>query len=126
MRTLHLLASTAIACFFVPISGPALPADATDTAISTLELGGSIGKLVWTQVKYDNAITQAGANRYQVVALQVKSQIETGRAASEVVKGTFGVVGTTLTYAAVVDPEPLSKGIAGVAAWGAKKTGDAL
>ena len=126
MRTLHLLASTAIACFFVPISGPALPADATDTAISTLELGGSIGKLVWTQVKYDNAITQAGANRYQVVALQVKNQIETGRAASEVVKGTLGAVGTTLTYAAVVDPEPLSKGIAGVAAWGAKKTGDAL
>jgi hypothetical protein len=122
----HLLTSTAIVACFVPFSWPALPADATDTAISVLDLGGSIGKLVWTQVKYDNAITQAGANRYQLVALQVKNQIEVGRAASEVVKGTLGVVGTTLTYAAVVDPEPLSKGIAGVAAWGAKKAGDAL
>lgn len=126
MRRLHLFASTAIVSCFVPFSEPAFSADATDAATSVLELGGSMGKLVWTGVKYNNETTQAQANRYQAVATAVQKEIEIGRAASGVVQGTLGVVGTTLVYAAVVDPEPLSKGIAGIAAWGAKKAGDAL
>jgi hypothetical protein len=126
MRKSHFLLSSAIGALGVLASQTSEAGDASDVADSVLQLGGSIGKLVWTRVKYDNEKIQAEANQYQVVALQVKNQVEVGRAASEVVKGTLGVVGTTLAYATIVDPEPLSKGIAGVAAWGAKTTGDAL
>jgi hypothetical protein len=56
----------------------------------------------------------------------VKQQIDLGRSSSAVIGAHFNMVATALIYGATVDPEPLSKAVAGVAAWGAKKTGDAV
>jgi hypothetical protein len=98
----------------------------TDLAISALEFGGSLGHLLWTEVKARDTTTMADANLYQRLALRVREQIEEGRASSSLVRANFDVVGTALIYAAVTDPEPLSKSIAGLGAWAAKKTGDAV
>ncbi|WP_348266257.1 hypothetical protein [Edaphobacter sp. DSM 109919] len=100
--------------------------DPTDVATSAIEFGGSVGKLLWVSVNDHRAVTRSDANRYMSLAAQVKEQIDLGRASSSLVKANFNVIGTTLVYGAAVDPEPLSKAVSGVAAWGAKKTGDAI
>ncbi|MGY3370239.1 hypothetical protein ACVWZL_007364 [Bradyrhizobium sp. GM2.4] len=99
-------------------------ADPTDIAISGLEFGGSIGNLLWVANDGRSHVTQHQANQYEKLAFSVKEQIELGRAGSSLVRANFNVIGTTLMYAAVVDPEPVSKAITGFAAWGSKKTGD--
>src|SRR5262245_43390231 len=103
----------------------AMAADKTEVAISAVEFGGSIGKLLWVAVDSRSQVTENEANRYRKLAFTVKEQIELGRASSSLVKANFDVIATTLGYTAVVDPEPLSRAVASVAAWGAKKTGDA-
>ena len=100
-------------------------ADGADVATSALEFGGSYAKLIW-EVQKSTGSSNVTGNTYVDLADRVKNQIEIGRASSSLIQGTFNVIGTTLIYAASKDPEPLSAGIAGVAAWGAKKTGDAL
>jgi hypothetical protein len=105
---------------------PAYAADKTDIAISALEFGGSVGKLLWISAQDQRAASLAEANRFTILAEQVKSQIDLGRSSSALISANFNIVATTLGYAAAIDPEPLSKGITGVAAWGAKKTGDGI
>ena len=100
-------------------------ADRTEIATSALEFGGSMGKLLWVAVQ-TSSDTTGKPDAYVQLATRVKDQVEIGRASSSLVKSNWNVIGTTLAYAAAVDPEPLSKAITGVAAWGAKKTGDAL
>lgn len=101
-------------------------ADLRDVAVSGLEFSGSVGKLLWVTTRSKNDVTRAQADQYTKLALSIKDEIEIGRASSGMMKAHFDFVATTLAYAAVVDPEPLSKGVAAVAAWGAKKAGDAL
>ncbi len=104
----------------------AMAADRTEIATSALEFGGSIGKLLWVAVEDHSGVKQAEADQYTKLASQIREQIDVGRASSSLVRANFKVVGTTLAYAAAVDPEPVSKAVSGFAAWGAKKTGDAL
>jgi hypothetical protein len=99
--------------------------DKTEIATSALELGGSLGKMVW-QGLADRKAIGASADDYTKLAYRVRSEIDIGRSSSAVVSAQFNFLAINLGYAAVVSPEPLSKGIAGVAAWGAKKAGDAL
>jgi hypothetical protein len=101
-------------------------ADRTDIATSVLELGGTVGKLVWDTVDNRSKVSEHEANQYIKLAAHLKDQIDAGRASSSILKANFNMLGTTLAYAATVDPEPLSKAVTGVAAWGAKKGGDAL
>jgi hypothetical protein len=107
-------------------SFPAAAADRTDIAISALEFGGSVGKLLWVGVTDQSNIPTPEASEYIKLAQKVKAQIDIGRAGSSLIAANFDLIGTTLAYSAVVDPEPLSKAVAGIAAYGAKKTGDAL
>lgn len=101
-------------------------ADDIDIATSSLEFGGSMARLIWVASQKPASHTQGDASKYLSLAENLKYKIETSRASSSLVIANFNVLGTTLAYAAVVDPEPLSKGVAGLAAWGAKKTGDAI
>jgi hypothetical protein len=66
------------------------------------------------------------ADHYTELAKQVKHQIDLGRASSSLVQANFALASSTLAYGAYVDPEPASKAVAAIAAWGAKKGGDAL
>jgi hypothetical protein len=85
-----------------------IAADKIDMATSALEFGGSVGHLLWVAVKDETAVTQADAKRYEKLAYQVKEQIDMGRASSGLIKSNFNLIGTTLAYGAVVDPEPIS------------------
>jgi hypothetical protein len=107
-------------------SAAADPPDKTQIAIAGLEFGGSIAKLLWVSVESHENVTRADADRYSKLAYQVKEQIEIGRASSEVARGPLNVAGSALTYIAVADPEPLTKVVAGISAWGAKKLGDSV
>ena len=104
----------------------AFAADRAEVAASALQFGGSVGKLLWVAAEAQSNVTSSEANQYTLLAYQIKEQIDLGRASSSLIKANFDVTGTVLAYAAAVDPEPLSKALSGVAAWGAKKTGDAL
>ena len=121
---LRLLAMLLAAALIQP--SPVYVAEKVDVATSALEFGGSIGKLLWVEQTSRTASSMADADRYTKLANQVKEQIDLGRASSSLVAANFNVIATTLTYAAIVDPEPLSKAVAAIAAWGAKKTGDAI
>src|SRR5262249_46526091 len=101
-------------------------ADRTDIATSALEFGGSVGEILLVADVANSRVSQADANQYVQLAARIKEQIQLGRASSGLVSANFNVIGTTLAYSAAVDPEPLSHTVALVAAWGAKKTGDAL
>jgi prefoldin subunit 5 len=102
-------------------------AEATAVAVSGLEFGGSVGKLLWvTQQNVRDNATRADADAYTQLARRVKDQIDAGRASSGVVKANFDVAAATLGYAAAVDPEPMTKVAAGLSAWGAKKLGDSV
>lgn len=105
---------------------PSLAADRNGVALAGLEFGGSVGKLLWVSIDARQNTSISDANRYTRLAKEVKGQIELGRASSSLVQANFNFIATTLGYAAVADPEPLSKSVAAVAAWGAKKTGDAI
>jgi len=107
-------------------SQPAAAADPTQIAISGLEFGGSIGKLLWVTKQASDNASRTDADRYTRLALKVKDQIELGRASAAVVKSNFDLAGTALMYIAATDPEPLTKAVAGVSAWGAKKLGDSV
>src|SRR5262249_24937010 len=111
---------------FLVLPSSVLAADSTAIATSALEFGGSLGKLLWVSTEFRSNVTQADADQYSKLASQIKEQIEIGRASSSLVKANFDVIATTLAYSSAVDPEPLSKAVTGIAAWGAKKTGDAL
>jgi hypothetical protein len=100
--------------------------DPKELAQSVLEFGGSVGKLVWVSVKDQTRVDSADADRFQRLAENVQHEIDVGRATSGLVAANMNVVGASLTYAAVADPEPLTKVVAGVAAYAAKKGGDAL
>jgi|GEM_PF-2053890 len=100
---------------------------ATDFAISGLEFGGSVGKLLWvTQQNVRDNATRADADAYTQLAARVKDQIEAARASSGVVTATFNSAATALGYIALADPEPMTKVAAGLSAWGAKKLGDSV
>ena len=101
-------------------------ADKADVAISALEFGGSLGKLLWISVRDQQRLSAAEANRYIQLAERVRTQVDLGRATSELIGANFNLVAASATAVAVADPEPLTKGVAGVAAWGAKKTGEAI
>jgi hypothetical protein len=108
------------------LSLPAYPDPRVDLANSALQYGGSVGKLIWTATTNNSAITAAEADRYGQLAVQIKKEIQLGRASSGVARANLDLIATAFVYGAVIDPEPLSKTIAGVAAWGTKKAGDAL
>lgn len=107
-------------------SQAALAADRKEVALAGLEFGGSVGKLLWVAVQSQDNVTREQADRYTKLGMAVRDRIEVGRASSGAIKGVFDFTGTTLAYAATIDPEPLSKALAGLGAWGAKKAGDAL
>jgi len=95
-------------------------------ATAGIEFGGSVGKLSWGVVSDQRAVSAAEADRYTKLAERVRMQVDIGRSTSRVVITNFNVAATTLGYYAATSPEPLSKAVAGLAAWGAKKSGDAL
>src|SRR5687768_12803276 len=63
-----------------------LAADQKDVAISALEFGGSVGKLLWVSANAHSNATGSEANQYQKLANEIKAQIELGRASSSLVK----------------------------------------
>jgi hypothetical protein len=106
-------------------ASPSAAADKTDLAISALEFGGSMAKLTWVAVKPLPG-SELPPDKYVALAQGVQHQIELARASSAVLTSTMNAIGAASLYTAVADPEPLSKAVAGLAAWGAKKTGDGL
>lgn len=125
---INMICRTLIAiCLLITLDiQPTKPADQTDIAVSTLEFGGSVSKLLWVSIRDQQRVDAAGADGYVKLAEKIRMQIDLGRASSAVVGANFNLIATTLGYSAVVDPEPLTKAVAGVAAYGAKKAGDAL
>jgi hypothetical protein len=107
------------------VMAPVQAADQTDIAVSALEFGGSLGKLLWVGIS-DQRRAATDGDRYTKLAAQVRTQIDLGRSSGALIASNFDVISTALVYSAAVDPEPLSKAIVGVAAWGAKKTGDTI
>lgn len=109
-------------------AGPKSPPqpDPTALAISALQFGGSVGQLLWVSVKDNSPSTGTSGQQYQDLAKAIAQQIDLGRASSGLISANFNVVGTAIAYTAAADPEPLSKAVTGIAAWGAKKTGDAI
>lgn len=98
----------------------------TEVAISLLEFGGSMGNLLWLSHEADKHSRIPDANQYIRLATSIKDKIETGRASSSLIKANFDVISTTIAYASAADVEPMSKVTLGIAAWGAKKAGDAI
>jgi hypothetical protein len=107
------------------VMAPVQAADQTDIAVSALEFGGSLGKLLWVGIS-DQRRAATDGDRYTKLAAQVRTQIDLGRSSGALIASNFDVISTALVYSAAVDPEPLPKAIVGVAAWGAKKTGDTI
>src|SRR5262245_42056848 len=68
-----------------------MAADGTEVAISALEFGGSVGKLLWLAVDSRSHATENEANQYRKLAFAVKDQIELGRASSSLVQANFNV-----------------------------------
>ncbi|RVO52077.1 hypothetical protein [Sinorhizobium meliloti] len=95
-----------------------------DIALSALEFGGSLGKLLWVTTNIASPAGDAQVGKYQKLAIDMQKQIEIGRASSTLVSSNFDVIATGIAYVALTDPEPVSKAVAAIAAWGAKKTGD--
>lgn len=123
-RARQIVATVLLVAF---VQSPAVvAADRKDVALSGLDFGISVGKLLWVAVPSQEDVTRAEADQYTRLGQAVRDRIESGRASAGVIKGSFDFSGTTLAYAAAIDPEPLSKGLAGLGAWGAKKAGDAI
>jgi hypothetical protein len=126
LRNRSLALALAVVLVWPDMTRAADPQDPKDLAASALEFGGSIGKLLWVSVRSESAVSAADPDRYSQLAVRIQQQIDEGRASSSLVRANFDVVGTALVYTAAVDPEPLTKTVAGIAAWGAKKAGDVV
>lgn len=100
-------------------------ADELTLGLSVVEYGGAIGSTLITQYQ-DRHKVETTPDDYSRLAQQVQAKINEGRASSGVVAAYFNMQSATLTYAAILDPEPLSKSTAAVAAWGSKLAGDAI
>lgn len=127
-RPLRIAAFVALLSLTVRSSAPlhAQEGEARDAAFAALDYGASISQLVWTGVNSRQDATPADADAYTKLAARLEDQIAVGRASAGLATSTLNVIGTTLIYASVVDPEPLSKGLAALGGWGAKKAGEAL
>jgi hypothetical protein len=114
--------------FFISCSVPLFvcAAEPTQVTTSALEFGGSLGRLLWVSVADRRAASAADGDRYTKLAAVVREQIDLGRASSTLLKSDFDLIAAATAYIAALDPEPLSNAITGVAAWGAKETGDAI
>lgn len=96
-----------------------------DMAISLLEFGVIPARLVWdaaTQKRVAVPDTSDGAS-YVRAAQVIQQELERGRTGSSLIKANAEIISASLKYAAIVDPEPLSKVTLGVAAYGAHQAG---
>ncbi len=97
---------------------------AVEVADDLMGLGFSTAKLVWVSTRQPSLPEGMTPSVYSNLAANVQKRIDEGRAVANVAEANFKLIATSLTYAAVVDPEPLTKATAGLAAFAAKKTGD--
>ncbi|MGJ4948387.1 hypothetical protein [Bradyrhizobium sp. HKCCYLS20291] len=104
---------------------PALAAEPPSIGLAALEFGPAIGSALLTQYR-DTRKIETAPDDFSRLAYKVEAKINEGRSSSGVVAAYFNFQTTALTYAAVTDPEPLSKGTAAAAAWGSKLAGDAI
>jgi hypothetical protein len=107
-------------------ANPARGDDKAGFAVSAIEFGGSVSKLLWVSVRDEQQMSIADADQYKQLAQRVRAQIDLGRSSSELITANLNLVAGGVTVGAAADPEPLSKAITGVAAWGAKKTGETI
>lgn len=91
-----------------------------------LNMGLSTARLVWLSAEGPASSTAVNPSVYSNLALDVQRRIDEGRLASKLVGANMNLVSATAAYAAMVDPEPLTKLTASVFAYAAKKTGDYL
>src|SRR5262245_48818535 len=92
-------------------------------AISLLDFGGSTASALYDVVESRNLSNPSG-DPYISLANDVQATILEGRAASKLAAAPFHLASDSLAVAAVVDPEPATKVVAAVSAYGIKKAGD--
>jgi len=93
-----------------------------EVAKSLLQFGFSTGALLWESVKVQEV--RNDGDRYTQLAQKLKQEMDQGRAQSTVVRSVFDVIYTGVMYEATIDPEPFSKAVSVVVAYGAKRAGD--
>ncbi len=103
----------------------AAAADKNDIAISALELSLTMAQTVATGYK-SQKLAVSEPNQYIQLANQIKKEIEYRRNGSTLVQTNFNIVGSILTYAALTDPEPMSKATFAIAAYGTEKLGEQI
>ena len=116
LTRLRVIAFTLIVLAFLGLQKPGAAApDLQEVALSGLDYGASVGKLLWASVPQSKDYPSGPTNPYAQLATELKAKIDLGRASAGVIRGHFDFASTTLAYAAVVDPEPISKATAAVA-----------
>ncbi|RZL03834.1 MAG: hypothetical protein EOP36_03055 [Rubrivivax sp.] len=95
-----------------------------EIAVSLMNFGATTGTAIY-QAYAAQETAKADGTEFQILARQVAAKTAEGRAASAAVSGPLQVVEAGLTYAAVLDPEPTTKVIAALGAYGARKLGEA-
>ena len=93
-------------------------------AVPLLEYGATTANALYRAAKSDAKLRIPG-DRYQTIANSVAAEIEIGKAASALTRAPFKLASDVLIVTAVADPEPTTKVVAAVAAYGARKFGEA-
>lgn len=121
--TIKLSALTVSLCMAAPAiqAAPELPQD--KFAMSFIEYSVTTGTALYKLVAADSKLRIPG-DKYQNLARSIAMEIEGGKAASSLAQAPFKLIADSLTLAAVVDPEPTTKVVAAVSAYGAQKLGE--
>lgn len=93
-------------------------------AVSLFEYSASTGSALYEMVSADNKQRIPG-DYYQNIAYAVAKEIQSGKVSSSIVQGPFKLASDLLTIGAIADPEPQTKIIATLAAYGSRKFGEA-
>src|SRR5262249_3257893 len=124
MRRRH--ATKVFGCLFVALclggmvgNVSAQDRERADLAIALIKRAAASGELGWTAANTPPNISPGASDsdRWQGLALRVRSKLDEARAISAVSRTNFEVIEKGLTFIAVTDPEPTTKTIAAVAAW---------
>jgi hypothetical protein len=100
-RTLPIISAAGAVIGLLFYAARGIADEKKDFALSALEFGGSVGKLLWVSIEQSRNAATLGGDKYQSLATSVQQKIEFGRASSSVVANTWNTISTFAAYAAV-------------------------
>ncbi len=92
-------------------------------AESLLGFGFNTAKLLWVSAANSHRAKSSGS-QFTTLAQTIQQALEQGRATAAVVRGPFNVGSAAIGLVGLTARDPKTRFVAGVAAWGAKETGD--